>query len=508
MPPKKISGQRQPKAKKTTKPQEMSKEEPMEESKTQRPNTLGESEQERFQELRETAEAVGKLAADAENFRRVVDAFRAREAERFQSGLAGAGLLPWCHRICRWLCSKHCVFICVRLCGPIAEQKELDIEEWREFALATARIAQDEPLLKSLIDALDREDVEAWRSLIAKLQLQRFCHQLCHWLCGVRCQFVCRLLCPHPLITHVSNIPATQINAQGFGAGPSQPVGYTPADDKPNGVGDHPFGGWANVRGVFNIANPVKYKVEYTQTPMNSASWAPIETVLDDACLSGIFTIADYQRGYDGAGWYRVPAPPPPCPPPGPLEAHGMGLYSMGQTHLTDWWTPTVVDGQYYLRLTVQNGMGFDFQSNVVAVRIDNTAPTHPVIQLQLQEPDGSRRDLGCCEKVERGKGNLIVIKLQASDANFSRISVQLLGGCGWSFAIVDTGGTALSKTYNGNLLDTGYPVLTEFLWDPWAAKIENCCYLIDVRIYDRAIVNNYWSGGHGNENWQSITIA
>ena len=122
--------------------------------------------------------------------------------------------------------------------------------------------------------------------------------------------------------------------------------------------------------------------------------------------------------------------------------------------------------------------------------------------------PDGTRRDLGCCEKVEQGKGSKVVIKLQAWDLNFSSISVLLQGGCGASMGIVDTGGNPLSKTYNGNTADQGYPALTEFIWDPWAAKVDPCCYLIYVRIWDRVIANNSWSGGHGNENWHSITIA
>ena len=111
-------------------------------------------------------------------------------------------------------------------------------------------------------------------------------------------------------------------------------------------------------------------------------------------------------------------------------------------------------------------------------------------------------------ETVKRGEGNLVAITLTASDANFSQISVALLGGCGVSAAIVDTGGTPLSKTYNGNIADAGYPVPTTFLWDPWAAKVNPCCYILDVRIYDRVIAGNHWSGGHSNENWQSITIA
>ena len=156
----------------------------------------------------------------------------------------------------------------------------------------------------------------------------------------------------------------------------------------------------------------------------------------------------------------------------------------------------------------MRNAALTEFESPIVPVRVDNTAPTKPVIKLQLQTPDGKRRDLGCCETVEQGKGNLVIISLQASDANFSQITVNLLGGCGASYSIVDTGGNSLSKTYNGDITDTGYPVLTEFAWNPWAAKISPCCYLIDVRISDRAVVNNYWSGGHANENWQSITIA
>ena len=156
----------------------------------------------------------------------------------------------------------------------------------------------------------------------------------------------------------------------------------------------------------------------------------------------------------------------------------------------------------------VHNASG-DFVSPVVRARIDNVGPTKPDIKLQLQAPDGTRTDLGCCESVSKGDGNLVVITLTASDDNFSRISVSLLGGCGVSIAIVDTSATPLSKTYNGNKADTGYPIPTEFIWDPFDTPgIEPCCYLVWVDIWDRAIVNNVWSGGHGNSNFRSITIG
>ena len=450
--------------------------------------------EERLAELRESGEAIGKLASEPERFFRVVEAFRAQDAERFQAELAAIDLIPRCRFICRWLCSKHCVYICSRFCGPIETQRELDVKEMLEFAQATARLSQDEGALKSLLDAIDRDDAEAWKQLVKRLELDRFCHQLCHWLCLVRCRLVCKLLCPPlPAITKVSNIPTSQFDAQGFASGPSFPLGYTPVDNKPAGVGDHPIAAWSEIRGVFSIAAPFQYKVEFATAP--GGPYTPILQPIDDFRLSASFPLPPlfdyYTRVPDAAGWYNV-------------SEIGLAGFDL----LTNWLTPSVADGLYYLKLTVRTAALVEFASPIVPVLIDNTAPTKPAIDLQLLLPDGTRRDLGCCEKVERGNGNKIVIRLQAWDLNFSSISVLLQGGCGASLAIVDTGGNSLSKTYNGNTADQGYPVPTEFIWDPWAAKVDPCCYLIYVRIWDRVIANNSWSGGHGNENWHSITIA
>jgi hypothetical protein len=195
----------------------------------------------------------------------------------------------------------------------------------------------------------------------------------------------------------------------------------------------------------------------------------------------------------DANGWYDVA---------------DMGLGSEGHTYLTDWPTPPAISDLYYLKLTVRTPALIEFASPIVPVRIDNTAPTKPVIKLQLKKPDGSITDLDCCEKVDRGDGNTILISVQTSDANFSYVSVDLYGGCNVSLPIVDTGGNSLSKSYNGNLLDTGYPVLTTFEWDPWASNVDPCCYLIYVQIWDRAIVTNQFGGRHYNVSWHSITIA
>ena len=454
------------------------------------------SEDERIAELRETAEAVAKLAEDAKAFGRAVEAFRAQDAERFQAELVALGLFNRCRLICHWMCTKYCVFICQKLGGPLSEHQELSIPEMREFAQVTARIAADEALLKRFVEAVDREDAEAYGALVAEHKLQRFRHQLCHWLCFVRCRHVCRLLCaPPPLITKVSYIPTSQINPLGHGSGPSNPPGTTPVDDKPNGVGDHPFGGLANIQGVFNIAGPDQYKVEFATVPVGP--WAPILQPIDDYRVNpawpgpGEPLFLDYTRVPVAGGWYNVAE---------------MGL--AGPFYLTDWQTPAVDDDPYYLKLTVRTAALTEYESPVVPVRVDNGWPTQPVISLQLQKPDGSRTALGCCEEVEQGDGNLVVITLQGSDPNFSKVSVRLLGGCGSALSIVATDGTPLSKTYNGDITDTGYPVPTEFLWDPWAAEVDPCCYLIYVDIWDRAIVNNALSSTHHRANWHSITIA
>ncbi len=456
----------------------------------------------RLEELREMAEAIGKLADDKESFHTVVEAYRAEDVEAFQDALAIAGLFLHCRLICRWLCTKHCVYLCVRLCGPQDEQQELNVEEMREFAKVTERIAADKRLLKRLVDAVDRENVEAFRAFVDELKLQRYCHQLCHWVCHVRCRRRCRLFCTFPLITAVGHIPTSQIDNQGYGSGDSINHVDTPIDNFGAGVGHHPFGGLTEINGVYNISNPDHYKVEYSTS--DAGPWTPIMTPLSDWCWDfGSLSLVEYTRAPDAGGWYQIPAPPPPCTSPmlGANEDHGLGLF--GPTRLTDWHTPNDPNELYYLKLTVKRGAA-EFESPVVPARVDNERPlpaTGPIVQLQLKDPAGNLTKLGCCEEIKQGEGNVLVISIQAWDPNFSRLTVTLHGGCGVSVPIH-------TKTYNGIIADTGYPALTDIEWDPWAAKVDPCCYVIWVRIYDRTITSNTWSGGHHRENWHSITIA
>jgi hypothetical protein len=176
------------------------------------------------------------------------------------------------------------------------------------------------------------------------------------------------------------------------------------------------------------------------------------------------------------------------------------------------WSTPS--DGVYYLRLQARDSGGNVRLSAPQKVVVDNTPPPTPIIHLQLQTPDGELKELKC-EKVKKGDG-LIRITIQATDPNFSRCSVAAQGNTSLSVpieAIPDPPGSGpvvpLSKVYNYNVADTGYPAPASFLWDPWSdPRIVPCCYLVRIDIWDRAVVNNTWSGGHGNSGWEAIEIA
>ena len=441
------------------------------------------ADQSSLEELQASAAAIGALADQPELFREVVDAFRADDAERFQDALGRAGLIDQCHWICRWLCSKHCVFVCAKLAGKIKLEPEFDVEEWRAFGVYTASLGKDPETLTHLLDVVAREDAEAFQSFVAKAEIERFAHQLCHWLCLVRCRLACRRLCPpRPQLIKVGEIPIGQIDAAGYAAGPSSPASFTPADNPGAGVGDHPFGGDVHLNGLFGIASATEYKVEVG--PSSVGPWTAITTPIED---SHDFGFTKYLRAATG-DWYTIA---------------DMDTLSEGHTYLTDWPTPPAErDDLHYVRLVVRNAALTEFPSVPVPARVDNGLPTGPDVgNRPLIEFSQGGKPLECCSTVHQEDGP-VKIHIEGTDENFSRLDVTAYGGCSGSFTI-------FSKTYNGNRADHGAPAPgIDAMWDPWADKVEACCYVVFVRLFDRAITGNAWNGGHTFDNWRSITVA
>jgi hypothetical protein len=446
-------------------------------------------------EMQNTAEIMARIARDQRVFKALVEAHEKEDSIAFQSELKKLGLLEYCQRICFWLCAKRLVATCQFICPVSEPKKPVTIEEMRKFAQEFTRLSKDKEKLAVLLNAFERKDSKAFQEELKKSELLTYCRQICAWFSNVRCKRVCLILCPPPpLITHVGLVSTTQFTAMGFANGPSSPPGPTPGPNTSAGVGDHPFGGLANIRGLFNVANATQYKVEYATNP--GGPWTPIVSTIGDFYIN---TIPPFFHPYDrspSAGWYNVA---------------DMGLGSQGKTYLTDWHTPSGT-GVYYLMLTVKNAANVEFTSPLVKVQVDNENPKIDQPEISLEKPDGSVVPLSCCGRIKKGDG-IVQIKIKAWDENFSRLNLVAKGGCSGSIPIRDlnAGGAIVSRTYNGNTADKGEPATRTIRWDPWAGpeKVDPCCYIILLSIWDRAITNNYWGGGHGPmQKWVSILIA
>ncbi len=457
----------------------------------------------RGQELTELSQAVEKLAADPKAFQEAYEAYVAKDEARFNAVLERVGLGNFCERICYFFCKKRCIALCQRFC-PGVHDNQPDVKEMIAFSHALARLVNDPQALSLVLAIFDKEDVEAWQRWVKEHEFGPFCHQLCHFLCDVRCRLVCRDLCPpKPLITRVGSIPISRISPSGLGNGPSIPPFHVSAPNPPAGVGDHPFGASVWLMGVFNFPAATQYRLEVSSTGPGGP-YTPL--------------IVASVEGYD---WIGVPPFISPCirfpsvgVDPGWFDVADIcdldgGPNALGEKTLLYWPTGGLPDGLYHLRLRVRNGISTRL-SAPQPVYLDNSGPfplPRPTISLELQKPDGTRSPLKC-GKVRKGDG-LIVVTIHAYDPHYSGVSVTARGNSGLSVAVVDTSSIPLSKTYNGNLADTGYPIPTEFLWDPWSdPKIVPCCYVVYVEINDRAILNDHYSGGHSNAGWEAIEIG
>ena len=66
--------------------------------------------QELSQDVIQTAEALGGIAQNEDAFRLLVESFRAQDHEVFRDLLDRYKMLDRCHLVCKWICSKECVF--------------------------------------------------------------------------------------------------------------------------------------------------------------------------------------------------------------------------------------------------------------------------------------------------------------------------------------------------------------------------------------------------------------
>ncbi len=466
-------------------------------------------------ELQQTGEAIEKLSSDPKAFSAAYEAFVAGDAEKFAAALGKVGIQDRCRWVCRFFCRKRCVGVCRKFC-PKPSTVEVDADEILGFAKAVSGALRDPAFAKRMCEIIRSGNVDNWNKEIEKAKLQRYCYQLCVIFCAECCEKNCHKVCPpDPLITRVGSIPISQIDALGYGSGPSIPNVYVPPPNPAAGVGDHPFGGLVWLMGIFNMPTAVEYLVEVSTAPAGPYSpilvgpqvgYDQVPPQPPNPCAPFLVTQPPFQHprtrsqsGGGDPGWFKI------CE----LTDSDGGRLTTGEKTLMMWPSP-LPDGVYYLRLRVRDAAMNVRISSPQVVRLDNTGPfplPRPTIKLELEKPDGTRVPLKC-GKVKKG-GGLIIVTIQAFDPNMSSVSVTARGNTNLSVPVVDITNTPLSKTYNGNIADQGYPVPTEFKWDPWNdPNIIPCCYLVYVEINDRTIINSSWTGGHYNAGWEAIEIG
>lgn len=137
-------------------------------------------------------DAVADLLRSQGAFDEAYAAFRAEDAKRFQAIIEREQLLPFCERICHWIRTKECVFLCLHLAGPPAPATGLDP---RVLAKAIARLGEDEKLVRQLEDILLKRDRQGFADILKRLEIQPYAHLFCHWLCTIRYRLVCRWIC-------------------------------------------------------------------------------------------------------------------------------------------------------------------------------------------------------------------------------------------------------------------------------------------------------------------------
>jgi hypothetical protein len=454
-------------------------------------------------DLQMVAKDAAVLAQNEKAFLQAFEAYTAGDASRFQAAIDQVGLTDECERVCYFFCEKECVARCLLFCKEpnpaVFEPREL-----MDFAAVFAKVTADPALVQKLADIVERGDIEAWNAFIKEFGIGKYCHQLCHFFCNIHCRKKCRELCPpKPLITRVGSIPIAQIGPLGYGNGPSVPPFHVAPPNPPAGYGDHPFGGSVWLMGVFNMPSATQYKVELSSTGPGGPYSPLLVTSVDGYNWISVFPFnvpcsRTPSSGVD-PGWFNVADI---------CDSDG-GPTTFGEKTLLYWPTGSLPDGVYYLRLAVRDGIITRVSSPQVA-RLDNTGPfplPRPTISLQLKKPDGTLVPL-TCGKVKKGDG-LIAVTIQAYDPNLSGVYVTARGDSGLSVPVVDITSTPLSKTYNGSLAETGYPVPTTFIWDPWSdPRMVPCCYLVYIEINDRTIINDSYAGGHSNSGWEAIEIG
>jgi hypothetical protein len=203
-------------------------------------------------EIRAASNVFAKLVDNKKAIQDISKAAVALDCDSLRETIAVAGFAPWCELICCWICVWWCAYACREVCGvPNPARIEPDeIEEARNFALASRKIASQPRALGDLVQAVHNRDTKAYGEIVARYGLGPYCYQLCAWVCSGICYEFCICVCPpsapKPIFTSVGSFGIysdidgtsgkTNTGAYGFGGpnyaffGDLQLGGFCPID--------------------------------------------------------------------------------------------------------------------------------------------------------------------------------------------------------------------------------------------------------------------------------------
>lgn len=238
-----------------------------------------------------SGKAIAQLAKDPVQLRSVIDAAIKLNCEYLQDV---AARFEQCYLLCRWICSWRSIYVCSPACRILEIPRDI-IDEERQFAQLSGRLADGASNYQRLFSSIELSDLKAYQSLVEELQIGPFCFQLCHWVSYEVCNRFCICVCPPPELipqfTQIGNLVyATQIDS------------VLPATGLTNGA-TQAFYGNLRLNGVLTQTlggQPLEYDFEYM--PLNVAS-----TTLAVAIGAGDTTIkVASAAGFPAAGPFNV----------------------------------------------------------------------------------------------------------------------------------------------------------------------------------------------------------
>lgn len=170
------------------------------------------------------AEVVARLGEDEEQLRRLVDAVSCGDPDAYREILTKLKLLPFCHLICRWVCSaiwrRFCEVVCIPHFGVLADP----VSDLRVAAKAMAELIQEKKAFEAIGKVAEAFDCHRTRVVITETGFHRHCEIICWTFCVWRCHRICRLLCLRPI--PILSGPHAVEEARGFALAARQLAGH------------------------------------------------------------------------------------------------------------------------------------------------------------------------------------------------------------------------------------------------------------------------------------------